>query len=470
MARPTNHRRSNQPPKAQRTTRAALTAILALTLLTATVTPIPFSEFLKFPFNPEKGPIPVPSKFGFIGIDNQDLSVAKDKIWYWFFPSRANPKTDPLVIWLTGGPGCASDLAIGQENGPFIVNRETGEAEERTWSWNRNSNMLYVDQPLGTGFSECGSGNFSLDEHDVTHVFYKFFTRWLENPNFQQFKGRDLYVTGESYGGHYVPYISNMFFRSNNPDIRLKGLAIGNGLSDPDNQYTQYVPYATLPENLPYTKLSEQDIKDLTDWSGLCGMLTTRRNPMNTFNYKLVCAYIISIIEISPDPSKYSQKFNTYNIKLPCPKEFQLCYDMVYLTDFFNRKDVQQFLGVNKTWVQCDNVSGNKIRKADWWNYAAPQLIPLLENGVKVLIYSGDLDFICNWKGGDLWTNKLPWSGQKEFNRQKYVKKATGYGESKKWKNFEFLRFYDAGHMVPYDKPKESVMMLNEFLGQPIPK
>lgn len=62
---------------------------------------------------PNQSPIPVPSSFGFVGIDNPDVTKALDKTFYWFFPSRSDPAKDPLVIWFTGGPGCSSELAIG---------------------------------------------------------------------------------------------------------------------------------------------------------------------------------------------------------------------------------------------------------------------------------------------------------------------------------------------------------------------
>lgn len=130
---------------------------------------------------------------------------------------------------------------------------------------------MFIDNPLGVGFSPCGSGNYARTEQDIQNNFYTFLTRWLELAEFKRFKGHPLFITGESYAGHYVPYIGNKLFNSKNPDINLKGLAIGNGMSDPNTQYPQYIKYAEAKENLPYTKLNGQQIKSLNTISDLCG-------------------------------------------------------------------------------------------------------------------------------------------------------------------------------------------------------
>jgi len=87
----------------------------------------------------------------------------------------------------------------------------------------------------------------------------------------------------------------------------------------------------------------------------------------------------------------------------------------------------------------------------------------VLDSGVKVLAYHGDRDWICNWEGGLGYTNNVEWEGKKEFNLAKV--KDIGYGMMKEFKNFRFLKVYGAGHMVPMDKPKEALEMLEDFIG-----
>lgn len=45
----------------------------------------------------------------------------------------------------------------------------------------------------------------------------------------------------------------------------------------------------------------------------------------------------------------------------------------------------------------------------------------LIDNGVNVLVYSGDKDFICNWRGGEAWTNNLNWKHKAEFQKKDYT-------------------------------------------------
>lgn len=72
---------------------------------------------------------------------------------FWFFEARNNPTTAPLATWFNGGPGCSSMIGLFQENGPCHFVNGASTPSNNTFSWNNFANMLYVDQPIGTGFS-----------------------------------------------------------------------------------------------------------------------------------------------------------------------------------------------------------------------------------------------------------------------------------------------------------------------------
>lgn len=83
-------------------------------------------------------------------------------MFYWLFRSRRSPSTDPVVMWLTGGPGCSSETALFFENGPFSINDDLS-LKNNTYSWNDVATVVYVDQPVGTGFSNCEG----MKDHDT---------------------------------------------------------------------------------------------------------------------------------------------------------------------------------------------------------------------------------------------------------------------------------------------------------------
>ena len=100
---------------------------------------------------------------GLVQIDrNATTNAFNDDIFYWWFESRDNATADPLVLWLTGGPGCASEIALFYENGPYKFNDDGKTLRGNPASWNDHANLLYVDQPIGTGFSHS-----AIIDHDT---------------------------------------------------------------------------------------------------------------------------------------------------------------------------------------------------------------------------------------------------------------------------------------------------------------
>lgn len=150
-----------------------------------------------------------------------------DDMFYWLFKSRSTPTTDPLVFWLTGGPGCSSEMAVFYENGPFTINEDLS-LKKNEFSWNNKANLVFIDQPLGTGFSRCTNPmHYARNEDMVSETFFNFLKAFYKK--YPEFNKRPLYITGESYAGHYIPAISHYIINHPTDEINFKGLAIGNG-------------------------------------------------------------------------------------------------------------------------------------------------------------------------------------------------------------------------------------------------
>ncbi|AED93101.1 unnamed protein product [Arabidopsis thaliana] len=130
------------------------------------------------------------------------------RLFHFFFQSRNN-SSDPVVIWLSGGPGCSS-------------------SNQRYISYLKISNLIYVDQPIRTGFSYANdSTDLRHDEDSVSNDLYDFLQAFFkEHPNLAK---DDFYITGESYAGHYIPALAS---RVHNGNEKKEGIVINLKVTD----------------------------------------------------------------------------------------------------------------------------------------------------------------------------------------------------------------------------------------------
>ncbi|CAG2183169.1 unnamed protein product, partial [Oppiella nova] len=88
--------------------------------------------------------------------------------FYWFFEATKDPENAPVVLWLTGGPGCSSVFAMFTENGPFRINKDGKTVELHDHSWNTVANILYLESPAGTGFSYDSNNNYTNNDETTS--------------------------------------------------------------------------------------------------------------------------------------------------------------------------------------------------------------------------------------------------------------------------------------------------------------
>jgi carboxypeptidase D len=145
------------------------------------------------------------------------------ELFFWFVPSQ-NPAADnEVAIWLNGGPGCSSMIGFLQENGPISWEDGTYAPVPNVYSWSNLTNVVWIEQPAGTGFSGYHGGkSLSLtcrdmgvsraddvnhtganasDEIDVATQFLGFWKNFIDTFDM---RGRDVAIAGESYAGNYV--------------------------------------------------------------------------------------------------------------------------------------------------------------------------------------------------------------------------------------------------------------------------
>ena len=388
---------------------------------------------------------PEKTSFGYVPIGK------KSKFFYWMAPSRNNPAKDPLVFWFQGGPGGSSLFGMFFEMGPFYIKTAGDDhATLRDIAWNNNANMVFIDHPIGVGFSVGEKEDLPHNSVDIGNQFLEFLEKFLELPEFTSFKGRELYITGESYAGHWIPYITNKLYLEDNPDINLKGVMMGNAWMTTHSTYRWYPEFAN--QHREYTKMTDESYQSTTRRAQLCERQVRSENKLFTYNKSYLCQYLYEEI-------KEAGGFNDYNIKRTTR------YPDTY-TEFLNRADVQQVLGVDKNWRSISGQIYSIFGNTDWWEDSAPFMIPmLLDPGVKTWWYNGDIDFICNWYGEHQAVNILHWEFQPAWDNTKMS--PCHYGQCKELQdqNVRFIRLSEAGHMVPHDQPQLALDLINDLIG-----
>ncbi|KAI4334343.1 hypothetical protein L6164_019046 [Bauhinia variegata] len=384
------------------------------------------------------------------------------RMFYLFFESRSS-KDDPVVIWLTGGPGCSSELAMFYENGPFHI---TGNLS-LSWNdygWDKVSNLLYVDQPTGTGFSYTSDeSDLRHDEQGVSNDLYDFLQEFFKQHH--QFAKNGFYITGESYAGHYIPALASRVYQGNKEKreihINLKGFAIGNGLTNPSIQYQAYADYA-----LDKSLINKADHDRINKLIPRCEQAI---KACGTGGEDACLSAYSACNEIFQQILSTAGNINYYDVRKKC--EGSLCYDFSKMETFLNEKAVRGALGVGDLeFVSCSS-EVYEAMLTDWMKNLEVGIPALLEAGIKALVYAGEEDLICNWLGNSRWVHAMEWSGQKEFVASRTIPFTVDGAEAGQMKShgpLTFIKVYEAGHMVPMDQPKAALEMLRSWLqGKP---
>ncbi|KAI8377654.1 Alpha/Beta hydrolase protein [Radiomyces spectabilis] len=409
------------------------------------------------------------------------LDVGNDKhFFFWFFESRDKPQEDPLVLWLNGGPGCSSLTGLFMELGPCTVNKEGNDTVVNKYSWNSNANIMFLDQPLNVGYSHgSGGATNSIAAAEDVYAFLQLFFK-----EFSEYAHLDFHIAGESYAGHYIPAIGGVIHRSNKgqyltatvadkahtlSSVNLKSLLIGNGLTDPLVQYKYYSKMAC--ENSYGPVLDERTCRSMDRQYPACARLI-----QNCYDSQSVFACLPAAMKCNKDQIQPYQQtgMNPYDVREKCKGGNGLCYEILdSVQTYLNRKEIMETIGAETEGYKSCNMEINfRFNMAgDWMRPYVEEVPPLLEDGIRILIYAGDADFICNWMGNKAWTLELPWSGKKEFasaNDTEWYSAITGKhaGDLRQTKDgrFAFLRVFGAGHMVPYDQPESGLDMLNAWI------
>jgi cathepsin A (carboxypeptidase C) len=418
--------------------------------------------------------------------------------FYWFVESERNPSTDPLVLWLNGGPGCSSLTGLLAELGPW---RTKPDGSGLTWNehrWNKIANIIFIESPQCVGYSYQETGLCATgDDETANDNFLALKSFFVKFPEYQT---NEFFLTGESYAGIYVPTLASLVV--DDPQFNFKGFAVGNSVTDNyvmNNGYT----YFAWGRGLFGTDL----------WSGLLDNCCVERNASNCVFYRsnnTACRLLYTQVY----NVQWSSGLNPYNVYQECyggvpnargviretPYEAEVvvpelslrmdpedqkaylqfvrelseqknvtiripCSDTTDREVYLNRPDVRTALHVSSLasyWLPCSNFAYSYQ-----YDNVRAEYSKILQRGHRILAYYGDLDMACDHLSGRFYVESLDVPVVDPF-KQWYYPDNLGYNQVAgfvvQFEGMKYVAVKGAGHFVPTEQAVSAYIMFEKFL------
>ena len=389
------------------------------------------------------------------------------QLHYVFYTSQNKPATDPVVLWLNGGPGCSSMEGAFMENGPFVFSETNNSMYANPNSWNRIANMLYIEAPAGVGYSVLGNPSNNNTDDNITAADNLNALVYFFNNLFPEYVNNDFYISGESYAGVYIPYLASYILDYNKNSskvltVNLKGILVGNPVTDwnldADNAWPGFLYWHQLIDDsiyFPWQNLN-CSLYYLSQSDPACVPLANQMYDLFTeVNY-----YDIYRECIPQQDFTHKRRWNAEVLT-----GISNCVPNNGLVLYLNTPKVRSALHINTTigaWEECANINYYSGPQASYFLYPG-----LVKSGIRINIYSGDTDSCVPTEGTIKWINNLVTSlllqnkvtwGEWMLNGQ------VGGFYTRYGSNFRFNTIRGAGHMCIQWKPEAGYQMFSAFL------
>ncbi|GAA6058715.1 hypothetical protein JCM10212_003403 [Sporobolomyces blumeae] len=374
------------------------------------------------------------------------------------------PNRQRLVIWFNGGPGCSSFDGSLIEIGPYRINPNGTVREVERGAWNEYANVLFLDQPAGTGYSYVTKNDRVRELDEAADQVVQFLVNLYKV--FPEFATMDTYLAGESYAGQYIPYIASAIKRSRTVSTPLKGLLIGNGWIDPKHQYPAYLEYLVEHKFLRRGSAGYRNVLNAVKKCGkkMHDMERTGKGKGTVLVGE--CEEILGVM--SAATMKDGLCLNSYDTR-----EYHACGaewppDLTQVTKYLRDPEVIKALhgeGAIRPWSQCDNTVASHF----WTPQSVPsvQLLPELLETIPILLYAGDADLMCAGIGIENSIEEMEWAGLKGFNGSEVLDWTVDGKPAGRWTtraNLTYVEVKNSSHMVPMDQPLAAHDMLLRFM------
>ncbi|KAF2260498.1 carboxypeptidase cpdS precursor [Lojkania enalia] len=406
------------------------------------------------------------------------------ELWFWFFPS-ANPEaSDEITIWLNGGPGCSSLEGFLQENGPILWQYGTFKPVYNPWNWATLTNMVWIEQPVGTGFTQ-GTPTATSQEQ-TAEEFLGFLKNFIDTFGLCNKK---IYIAGESYAGKYIPYIADAALSKNDTEYYdVRGILI----------YDPSVASDALLEDVPAVPFVDH-------WAGLFNLNKTFMDHIHERAEECGYTDYMNTYLSFPPPGPLPEPrqcglwedityavfltnpcFDVYQVATTCP----VLWDVLgfpgsfnYVPEgafiYFNRTDVQKAINAPiQVWNECSDGVLDEDTSPSSGLEVLPRIIDQLD---RTMIVHGDLDWILLGNGTLLAIQNMTWGGLQGFQEEPkddfFVPyfdtltvdslSATGVmGVTHTERKLTWVEQKLSGHMVPQYQPSSAYRQLEFLLGR----
>ncbi|KAJ0935738.1 putative carboxypeptidase D [Helianthus annuus] len=260
-------------------------------------------------------------------------------LFYYFAESPVNSSTNPLVLWLNGGPGCSSfGSGAMMELGPFRVNADNTTLSWNKYAWNNVANVLFLESPAGVGYSYSNtSSDYITDDVQTAKDSYT-----------------DFYITGESYAGHYIPQLAQLILQNNKITnqtvINLKGIALGNAYVDDETEnagmYDYFWTHAIISDEIHEGIISNCNFSEGATITDACNDYENQAfaAKSNVYFYDIYAPLCSPFSNSTPSISGFD----------PCTEN--------YIYEYLNTPVVQQSLHAKPVqWESCNGDTDGRV-------------------------------------------------------------------------------------------------------------
>ncbi|XP_028234991.1 serine carboxypeptidase-like 7 isoform X4 [Glycine soja] len=379
-----------------------------------------------------QGPLPFLLETGYVEVGETEAEEHAE-LFYYFIESENDPKGNPLLLWLTGGPGCSAFSGLVFEIGPLTFKNEeyNGSLPNLTLkpqSWTKVSSIIFVDLPAGTGFSYPKTERAVQQSSSklVRHA-HQFIRKWLiDHP---EFLSNEVYIAGDSYCGIPVPVIVQEISNGNEggmqPWIYIQGYLLGNPITTSTEKNYE------IPFNHGMALISDELYESL------------QKNCRGEYR------------NIDPRNALCLRDMQSY----------EESHAYVLCSYWANDDNVRKALHVRKgsigKWTRCNDDLKSKF------NADIPSSfqyhVNLSRKGYRSLIYSGDHDMVVPFLATQAWIRSLNYSIVSDWRQWYYDGQVAGY--TRTYSNrMTFATVKGGGHTAPEYKPEECLAMFSRWI------